>query len=49
MGAARAAAGGEGGEEKTTHDGSRNLIIFVTFEASWSGGGGLQGDVVYHS
>jgi hypothetical protein len=27
VGAARAAAGGEGGEKKTTHDGSQNLIV----------------------
>ncbi len=38
MGAARAAAGGEGGEAMGTHDVSQNLIVFVTFEASWSGG-----------
>ncbi len=36
MGAARAAAGV--GEAMGTHDGSRNLILFVTVEASWSGG-----------
>jgi hypothetical protein len=40
VGADRAAAGGEGGEAKATHDGSQNLIIyFVTFEASHGQGG----------
>ena len=38
MGAARAAAGREGGEKKTTHDGSQNLIVWLHLKPLGQGG-----------